>query len=494
MSEGVVDPEHPACLTVLAQSELALGGAAAAKTVRKLVNERTSTRMQERGHAAAATPPPRMALRKYAPSFVLACRRLFEGCERDAAGASITVAELMRLATQDAFAVDPRTLETWLQRPRVCDSRVAFAEFVDACYGFYGPALETRVRDLSPAATRGDHPFTTLCSRDADARQFSAVDHIARRNPMKAQREHDAQRLLARSKSELLKATGGPVLRTSASAICLAKDEEDVAQKRRKVQQQRDDAVHTREAMQAKLAMARHFGSNVGMVARHIQIGEIAEQRHLYAREKKAHFEHAKQENEQATAHLRTFNTRTKLTKIEHAMSARHDLRDQIAATHEKKKYREELLRRHKALFNLSESTCTLHRRPPELLAALSRAHTEADVRRLAKIEQRFFEQNLSQQLREYKHDKEHALKTLPHAPVPAAMVHLDQQDESHAWENPEAQLTAAMDALLQEWIADQRDLSCLVPMSNTPPAALRYFGKARDLPPKPFLSSTERL
>ena len=151
------------------------------------------------------------------------------------------------------------------------------------------------------------------------------------------------------------------------------------------------------------------------------------------------------------------------------------------------------MIRRHKALFNLSESTCTLHRRPPELLAALSRAHTEAETRRLAKVEQRFFEQSLSQQLREYKHDKEHALKQTVHPPVPAAMIHLDQQDESGAWENAEAKLTAAMDALLQTWIDDQRDLSCLLPTANTPPAALRYFGKARDLPPKPFQSSADR-
>ncbi|RHY00306.1 hypothetical protein DYB25_009120 [Aphanomyces astaci] len=102
------------------------------------------------------------------------------------------------------------------------------------------------------------------------------------------------------------------------------------------------------------------------------------------------------------------------------------------------------MIRRQKDLFTISDSTCTLQRRPPELLAALAGVQTPKQQKSLAIAEHRYFEQSRSQQLRDYKHDKEDAK---PKRYLRAPIVDVDQQDPDEGWHNAEAELTAAMNA-----------------------------------------------
>ncbi|RHY11609.1 hypothetical protein DYB36_002707 [Aphanomyces astaci] len=139
------------------------------------------------------------------------------------------------------------------------------------------------------------------------------------------------------------------------------------------------------------------------------------------------------------------------------------------------------MIRRQKDLFTISDSTCTLQRRPPELLAALAGVQTPKQQKSLAIAEHRYFEQSRSQQLRDYKHDKEDAK---PKRYLRAPIVDVDQQDPDEGWHNAEAELTAAMNALYAEWVQEQRDLSPLIPTANSPPAAQRYYGTIKQMPP----------
>ena len=186
--KDAVDPEDPAYLTQHAQSQLDLGGTAAAKTIRKLVNERTSTRIQERaatGPSSSIAYPPSRGLAKYTPRFLQACKRLFERCERDRGGHSMALLTLRQLTSNGAFAVDRQTLDAWLQHPRADDARVAFGEFVDACYCFYGLNLEDRLVSEASHCSGAEHPFALACARDKEARAFSPREHVSRRNPVR---------------------------------------------------------------------------------------------------------------------------------------------------------------------------------------------------------------------------------------------------------------------------------------------------------------------
>jgi hypothetical protein len=158
------------------------------------------------------------------------------------------------------------------------------------------------------------------------------------------------------------------------------------------------------------------------------------------------------------------------------------------------------MIRQHKESFRLSDATCTLRRRPPSaLLAALSvTAPTRIEQKRLVDAEKQFVEQYQTQQLREYKHEKEQArMESIKlHDPEPA-IIELDRQDEHGGWQNEEAALSASMEAVFHKWLQAQKEdnvLSSFVPSANTPPAALRFYGTMKRLPPSPFLSSSARL
>ncbi|OQR92772.1 hypothetical protein THRCLA_08615, partial [Thraustotheca clavata] len=275
----MVDPEDEANLTTHARSELVLGGNAATKTIRKLVDERTCLRMLQRTHTTPAINyPTNQASYKYTAQFMEACRTLFESCELNSSRDSISLEELIKITKR--LQVEKEKVNAWLQHPRSNELFLTFAEFVDGCFEFYGANLPHLL--VHAQTNVFEHPFDLLRAKDREARRFSPYDYVAKQSPIKAQQEHDAKQLLTRSQSEMLKASI-PILKTSSSASCLAKNEDQVALKRVKVQNQKDIAIRKKENLHSKISLSQHFGSNIGMIARHIQIGEINEQRVMYA-------------------------------------------------------------------------------------------------------------------------------------------------------------------------------------------------------------------
>jgi len=120
----------------------------------------------------------------------------------------------------------------------------------------------------------------------------------------------------------------------------------------------------------------------------------------------------------------------------------------------------------------------------------LSGVKTLKQKKRFQIAERDYFLQNRSQQLLEYKRDKEIS-KTKDYLDVPS--VSIDAAKLPCLSSGGVPLLSACMEELLQKWLLEKNDLALFIPTSNSPPAALRYYGTMKQAPISPFLSSTER-
>ncbi|KAH9158096.1 hypothetical protein AeRB84_000132 [Aphanomyces euteiches] len=488
---AIVDTEDPERVLCQASSQIKLGGKAVAKTIEKLLGRDVSAKRKDRRTMQASQVPSY----KLSPEYVKTCKQLYRPLESNGC---MAINQLQSTFERQGLRINSAKLNAWLQRPRTHgDDYITFGEFLDACFTLYGPSLSSNVQiqdaDASPSGTtaqalfRHVHPFDDMVERNKQALEFSYAHH-GKQNPIEAQMRQDA---LTRSQSMVTMDTPYPSIRRVSSEQELREiDEKERSKKAIKVIQQRERAAAIRDKQNANIHTANNFSSSVGMVARHIQIGEINEKRQYRQQQQKLYIKHRKEIDKESRDEMDAFNSRLKLLKMHDMHKMKTQLHDQLAFELQKKEFREEMIRRRKDPFTISDSTCTLQRRPPELLAALAGVQTPSQQKRLARAERRYFDQSRSQQLRDYKHDKEFAK---PSRYVPAPIVNVDRQDPDTAWHNQETELSDAMNALFDEWVRDQKDLSLLVPTSNSPPAALRYYGSIKQLPACPFMSSTQR-
>ncbi|RHY98321.1 hypothetical protein DYB37_008168 [Aphanomyces astaci] len=445
-----------------AKAQIDLGGTAVAKTIGKMLGRQASTRILQRLTRPCAVHYPNLHVAtKYTSAYLRACRALFRPVDSHGHMALHHLRPTLErhgLLGQDDD--DNANVDAWLQRPQ--DGHITFPDFVDACFTLVGPSLAAKwvsrgggtgdnwraASSLSNVSTADakvqHHPYDAMMDQHRHAVGFSYEAHAAN-NPVTQQDittlSHSHSLVMDTPYRCIRRVVSDQDLHDQVRAAA------EVAKKALKVKTQRHLAATQRCSLQFVLM---RDNNDYGAIAWSPATFKSGEKRQMGHQEKVAHVHRRKHENQSLRAEMEEFNA-------------------------------VEMIRRQKDLFTISDSTCTLQRRPPELLAALAGVQTPKQQKSLAIAEHRYFEQSRSQQLRDYKHDKEDAK---PKRYLRAPIVDVDQQDPDEGWHNEEAELTAAMNALYAEWVQEQRDLSPLIPTANSPPAAQRYYGTIKQMPP----------
>jgi hypothetical protein len=166
---------------------------------------------------------------------------------------------------------------------------------------------------------------------------------------------------------------------------------------------------------------------------------------------------------------------------------------------------RKELIHDCKQTFQLSDSSSTLIQQPPELLAAMAisthgkeeeeEEKEESNKKQLKQLEKRFLMHTRSNQIKNYVLQKDQAKKHRVFPPVPVLLNQLSStsllpEEITKKFEEKEM-FNHLISQLMEQNIIE--DMSTLIPPSNSPPNAMRFYGKNRPAFLPPFASSTER-
>lgn len=228
------------------------------------------------------------------------------------------------------------------------------------------------------------------------------------------------------------------------------------------------------------------------MISRHVQNEELRDIRDASLDRQVARVDDRKLLNRLHKAHCQALAEDKTHQQMQQVSAMKALTKEELQLTRELLDMRQEMLRSNKPPFALSASTSTVFQQPPEILAAKATAKTVSDKKKLQFIEKEHLEHMRSLQLLDYVYDKKRAvLEALkPRADAALVQVEIDDLPEEQALQFAKDEL---WNELLQQEAASGGDFATFVPPTNSPPAALRYFGTSRPVVLPPFASSTVR-
>ncbi|ETV65916.1 hypothetical protein, variant [Aphanomyces astaci] len=347
-----MDPENHEHMLYQAKAQIDLGGTAVAKTIGKLLGRQASTRILQRLTRPCAVHYPNLHVAtKYTAAYLRACRALFRPVDSHGHMALHHLRPTLERHGLLGHDDDNANVDAWLQRPQ--DGHITFPDFVDACFTLVGPSLAAKW--VSRGGSTGDnwraasslsnvsiadakvqhHPYDAMMDQHRHAVGFSYEAHAAN-NPIQAQRQQDIT-TLSHSHSLVMDTPYRCIRRVVSDQDLHDQAAAEVAKKALKVKTQRHLAATQRHSLEQRTASARNFACSVGMVARHIQIGEIKEKRQMGHQEKVAHVHRRKHENQSLRAEMEDFNARVQLTKIQDMHLMKAQMHDKLTFEQQKK-------------------------------------------------------------------------------------------------------------------------------------------------------------
>ncbi|KAG7394013.1 hypothetical protein PHYBOEH_005936 [Phytophthora boehmeriae] len=276
---------------------------------------------------------------------------------------------------------------------------------------------------------------------------------------------------------------------TLATATKLKND--NLEQRRKK----KEADASARRTRKQTMEMARNFSSSVAMISRHVHNEEMRDHRTTELEKQIARVEETRQWSQLHEAHCKAIEQDAREQRTREVRAMKTLAEEELRFTRDFRVLREEAVRRNKPLFSMSSSTSTIIPAPPELLAARAAATTQQDRKRLARVEREHAEHMRSLQLLDYAYDRKRMLDEANQPRADSALVEVDVADE----ELPADRIVQLAGDELWRQIAQQQEqgdpdsLALLMPSSNSPPAALRYFGVSRPVSLPAFSSAVDR-
>ncbi|GMF09460.1 unnamed protein product [Phytophthora lilii] len=268
--------------------------------------------------------------------------------------------------------------------------------------------------------------------------------------------------------------------------------------KNAKLQQRRkkkEAEALVKQARQQSAEIARAFTASVAMISRHVHNEEVRDHRENELDMQIARTDQVRHWSQLHRAHCQAIEQDARAQRAREVCAMKALAEEELLLSRDFRALREEVVRRNKPLFAISSSTSTIFPAPPEILAARATASTQADHRRLARVEREHAEHMRSLQLLDYVYDRKRMMADALQPRADSALVEVDVPDEELPAERV---LQLAGDELWQQIVQKQEQgepdsLALFVPPSNSPPAALRYFGTSRPISLPAFASTVDR-
>ncbi|KAG6976606.1 hypothetical protein JG688_00001173 [Phytophthora aleatoria] len=231
------------------------------------------------------------------------------------------------------------------------------------------------------------------------------------------------------------------------------------------------------------------------MISRHVHNEEVCDHRVNELDLQIARTDQTRHWNQLHRAHCQAIEEDARAQRAREVCAMKALAAEELLLLRDFRSLREEVVRRNKPLFTLSSSTSTIIPAPPEILAARATASTETDHRRLARVEREHAEHMRSLQLLDYVYDRKRMMADALQPRANSALVEVDVADKELPAERV---VQLAGDELWRQIVqqqlqGDPESIALLVPPSNSPPAALRYFGNSRPVSMPAFASSVDR-
>lgn len=268
--------------------------------------------------------------------------------------------------------------------------------------------------------------------------------------------------------------------------------------KNAKLQQRRKkketDAL-ARRTRQQSAEIERAFTASVAMISRHVHNEEVRNHRESELDMQIARTDQTRHWNQLHKAHCQAIEQDARAQRAQEVCVMKALAEEELLLSRDFRSLREEVVRRNKPLFALSSSTSTIFPAPPEILEARATASTQADHRRLARVEREHTEHMRSLQLLDYAYDRKRMMADALQPRADSALVEVDVPDEQLPADRV---VQLAGDELWLQIVQQQQEgdldsLALFVPPSNSPPAALRYFGTSRPISIPAFASTVDR-
>ncbi|GMF24966.1 unnamed protein product [Phytophthora fragariaefolia] len=250
-----------------------------------------------------------------------------------------------------------------------------------------------------------------------------------------------------------------------------------------------------RQARRQSAEIARAFTASVAMISRHVHNEEVRDHRDNELDMQISRTDQVRHWNQLHKAHCQAVEQDARAQRAREVCAMKALAEEELLLTRDFRALREEVVRRNKPLFAMSSSTSTIFPAPPEILAARATASTQADRRRLARVEREHAEHMRSLQLLDYVYDRKKMMADALQPRADSALVEVDVPDK----ELPADRVVQlAGDELWQQIVqlheqGDPESVALLVPPTNSPPAALRYFGTSRPISLPAFASTVDR-
>ncbi|RLN62641.1 hypothetical protein BBJ29_001002 [Phytophthora kernoviae] len=250
-----------------------------------------------------------------------------------------------------------------------------------------------------------------------------------------------------------------------------------------------------RRARKQNMEMARAFSSSVAMISRHVHNEEMRNHHTNELDKQIARVDEARQWSQLHEAHCKAIEQDAREQRTRDVRSMKTLAEEELRFARDFRALREEAVRRNKPLFTMSSSTSTIIPAPPEILAARAAAKTQEDRKRLARVEREHAEHMRSLQLLDYVYDRKRMLDEANQPRANSALVEVDVADE----ELPADRIVQLAGDELWRQIIQQQEQGCpdnltlFMPPSNSPPAALRYFGVSQPVSLPAFSSAVDR-
>ncbi|KAL3671774.1 hypothetical protein V7S43_003683 [Phytophthora oleae] len=260
-------------------------------------------------------------------------------------------------------------------------------------------------------------------------------------------------------------------------------------------QKKKEADTLARRARQQSAEMAGAFTASVAMISRHVHNEEVRDHRENGLDMQIARTDQTRHWNQLHKAHCQAIEQEARAQRAREVCAMKALAQEELLLSRDFQALREEVVRRNKPLLALSTSTSTIFAAPPEILAARATASTQADHRRLARVEREHAEHMRSLQLLDYAYDRKRMMADALQPCADSALVEVDVADEELPADRV-AQL--AGDELWRQLVQQQLEgdpdsIAMFVPPSNAPPAALRYFGTSRPVSMPAFASALDR-
>ncbi|ETL94402.1 hypothetical protein L917_07619 [Phytophthora nicotianae] len=265
--------------------------------------------------------------------------------------------------------------------------------------------------------------------------------------------------------------------------------------KQQQRRQKKEAEEMARRARRQSTEIARAFTASVAMISRHVHNEEVRDHRESELDMQIARTDQTRYWSRLHRAHCQAVGQETRAQRAREVCAMKALAAEELLLSRDFRSLREEVVRRNKPMFTLSSSTSTIIPAPPEILAARATASTETDHKRLARVEREHAEHMRSLQLLDYAYDRKRMMADSLQPRANSALVEVDVADEELPAERV---VQLAGDELWRQIVqrqlqGDPESIALLIPPSNSPPAALRYFGTSRPVSMPAFASTVDR-